>query len=107
MKKTLLLTLGLVLISCLICFSACDVGIITPEESSTEEPKVPPRPTGPSGHDPTEPTKPTEPIDPPEPPEPDHSEGLEFTSNGDGTCYVSGIGSCKDKIIKIQAGLQV
>ena len=24
------------------------------------------------------------------------SEGLEFTSNGDGTCYVSGIGACKD-----------
>lgn len=25
-----------------------------------------------------------------------YSEGLEFTSNGDGTCYVSGIGSCTD-----------
>jgi len=25
-----------------------------------------------------------------------YSEGLEFTSNGDGTCYVSGIGSCED-----------
>lgn len=24
------------------------------------------------------------------------SEGLEFTSNGDGTCYVSGIGTCTD-----------
>ena len=25
-----------------------------------------------------------------------YSEGLEFTSNGDGSCYVSGIGSCED-----------
>ena len=29
------------------------------------------------------------------------SEGLEFTSNGDGTCYVSGIGSCTDTEIVI------
>ena len=29
------------------------------------------------------------------------SEGLEFTSNGDGTCYVSGIGSCTDKDVHI------
>ena len=29
------------------------------------------------------------------------SEGLEFTSNGDGTCYVSGIGSCTDTDIVI------
>ena len=29
------------------------------------------------------------------------SEGLEFTSNGDGTCYVSGIGSCEDADIVI------
>ena len=28
--------------------------------------------------------------------EPEYSEGLEFTSNGDGTCYVSGIGTCTD-----------
>ena len=26
----------------------------------------------------------------------DTSQGLEFTSNGDGTCYVSGIGTCTD-----------
>ena len=25
-----------------------------------------------------------------------HSAGLKFTTNGDGTCYVSGIGQCKD-----------
>ena len=30
-----------------------------------------------------------------------YSEGLEFTSNGDETCYVSGIGSCKDTGISI------
>ena len=30
-----------------------------------------------------------------------YSEGLEFTSNGDGTCYVSGIGSCTDSVVKI------
>ena len=30
-----------------------------------------------------------------------YSEGLEFTSNGDGTCFVSGIGSCTDSIIVI------
>lgn len=29
------------------------------------------------------------------------SEGLEFVSNGDGTCYVSGIGSCTDTEIVI------
>ena len=27
---------------------------------------------------------------------PDYSVGLEYTSNGDGTCYVSGIGTCTD-----------
>ncbi|MGN1445721.1 MAG: leucine-rich repeat domain-containing protein, partial [Eubacteriales bacterium] len=30
-----------------------------------------------------------------------YSEGLEFTSNGDGTCYVSGIGTCTDTDIRI------
>lgn len=30
-----------------------------------------------------------------------YSEGLEFTSNGNGTCYVSGIGSCTDTQISI------
>ncbi len=30
-----------------------------------------------------------------------YSEGLEFTSNGDGTCYVSGIGTCTDSDISI------
>ena len=30
-----------------------------------------------------------------------YSEGLEFTSNDDGTCYVSGIGSCTDANISI------
>ena len=29
------------------------------------------------------------------------SEGLEFTSNGDGTCYVSGIGECTDTDVVI------
>ena len=29
------------------------------------------------------------------------SEGLDFASNGDGTCYVSGIGSCTDTDIII------
>ena len=33
--------------------------------------------------------------------EPEESEGLEFTSNGDGTCYVSGIGTCTDTDINI------
>ncbi|MBQ8415018.1 MAG: leucine-rich repeat domain-containing protein, partial [Clostridia bacterium] len=31
------------------------------------------------------------------------SVGLEYTDNGDGTCYVSGIGTCTDTIIKIPA----
>ena len=31
----------------------------------------------------------------------DYSEGLEFTSNGNGTCYVSGIGTCTDTEIVI------
>ena len=30
-----------------------------------------------------------------------YSEGLKFTSNGDGTCYVSGIGTCTDTDIVI------
>lgn len=30
-----------------------------------------------------------------------YSEGLEFTSNGDGTCYISGIGNCTDSDIVI------
>ena len=29
------------------------------------------------------------------------SKGLEFVSNGDGTCFVSGIGTCTDTDIKI------
>ena len=39
----------------------------------------------------------------PEPiPEPsDYSQGLEFTSNGDGTCYVSDIGECTDDTVII------
>ena len=32
---------------------------------------------------------------------PDYPKGLEYTSNGDGTCYVSGIGSCTDEYIVI------
>lgn len=31
----------------------------------------------------------------------DDSKGLRFVSNGDGTCYVSGIGSCTDKNVVI------
>ena len=31
----------------------------------------------------------------------DYSNGLAFTSNGDGTCYVSGIGGCTDSTIVI------
>ena len=30
-----------------------------------------------------------------------YSEGLKFTSNGDGTCYVSGIGTCTDTDVVI------
>ena len=30
-----------------------------------------------------------------------YSEGLRFTSNGDGTCYVSGIGTCEDTDVVI------
>lgn len=33
--------------------------------------------------------------------DPDYSVGLEYTSNGDGTCYVSGIGTCEDTNIVI------
>ena len=33
--------------------------------------------------------------------EPKYSEGLKFTSNGDGTCSVSGIGTCTDTEIVI------
>ena len=37
----------------------------------------------------------------PEPEPVAYSEGLEFTSNGDGTCYVSGIGTCTDTDVVI------
>lgn len=30
-----------------------------------------------------------------------YSQGLEFISNGNGTCYVSGIGRCEDSVIRI------
>ncbi len=30
-----------------------------------------------------------------------YSQGLEFTSNGDGTCYVSGIGDCEENDISV------
>lgn len=30
-----------------------------------------------------------------------YSQGLEFISNGNGTCYVSGIGNCKDSLLRI------
>ncbi len=36
-----------------------------------------------------------------EPETPTYSEGLAFTSNGDGTCYVSGFGSCADTDVVI------
>ena len=35
--------------------------------------------------------------------DPGYSVGLEYTSNGDGTCYVSGIGTCTDTDIVIPA----
>lgn len=34
-------------------------------------------------------------------PEPEPSQGLAFTSNGDGTCYISGVGECTDTEIII------
>jgi hypothetical protein len=37
----------------------------------------------------------------PFPDEPMYTEGLDFTSNGDGTCYVSGIGTCTDAVVTI------
>lgn len=37
----------------------------------------------------------------PDVPEVDGSQGLEYTSNGDGTCYVSGIGTCTDTDVVI------
>lgn len=40
-------------------------------------------------------------IAPDEKEDPIVSVGLEFTSNGDGTCYVSGIGECEDSVLGI------
>ena len=37
----------------------------------------------------------------PDPPVDRDSEGLVYTSNGDGSCYVSGIGECRDTEIRI------
>ena len=47
----------------------------------------------------TDPEEPNEPEIDPE--APTYSEGLRFISNGDGTCYVSGIGSCRDSDVVI------
>ena len=109
MKKTvLILLLALVLA---LTFAACDS-----RENPTEAPEVTPteQPTSAPTEKPTEapteqptsaPTeKPTEaPTEQPtnvpteQPTDaPIENEGLEFTSNGDGTCYVSGIGTCNN-----------
>lgn len=55
---------------------------------------------------PDEPEAPTESSTPSDaevvaPPESEYSTGLEFRSNGDGTCTVIGMGSCTDETVRI------
>ncbi len=68
----------------------------TEPETEIEVPTEPPT-------DPEQPTEPDEPTQEPEtePETPEYSKGLKYKSNGDGTCYVSGIGSCTDTDIVI------
>ena len=71
----------------------------TPEETTPEA--TTPEETTPETTTPEEttPEETTPEITPPESASP--SQGLDFTSNGDGTCYVNGIGSCTDTDIVI------
>ena len=82
MKKLLLLVMTL-FVAFSLCFSlvSCDKDDDVNNEQNTEE--------TPNDEESTEKEEIT------------YSEGLAFTSNGDGTCYVSGIGTCTDTDINI------
>ncbi len=64
-----------------------------------QQPAVPPPTPGTVDSDATEVTSETQ----PETQAPIASEGLEFRSNGDGTCTVMGIGTCRDQHVIIPA----
>jgi hypothetical protein len=68
-------------------------------DSSTSTSTTPKNDGG--GDTPNNPDTPKDPDDdvPNDPVEDPSSKGLEFESNGDGTCAVSGIGNCKDTFI--------
>ena len=63
-----------------------DTEPMTETEAETEEETVP------ETEEETEAETEPEPVD-------ISSKGLEFTSNGNGTCYVSGMGSCRDSVV--------
>ena len=86
MKKLLAIILALVLsMASVFALSACGGGDDDEKEKENEQER---EETGDDEKDPDEEEKKS-------------SEGLEFTSNGDGTCYVSGIGTCTDKDVVI------
>ncbi len=94
MKKTILALL-LVLALCLPCFAACDTGKgdQTEKPTASESETVIESETTSVSENETERESETETIT--------ASEGLVFTSNGDGTCYVSGKGTCEDNDVLI------
>ena len=91
MKKLLLLSIAL-LVFIAFCFTACD-RFIKPDDDQT------------NSDDTNKPSDEEAPDTPDNPDDDDeeilYSQGLRFTSNKDGTCYVSGIGLCTDKEIII------
>ena len=76
----------LVICLCLPLFAACDKNDKTSAEEFSETEAKTERMT--ENETETETETETEAVQ--------YSQGLEFTSNGDGTCYVSGIGTCTD-----------
>lgn len=79
-------------LACLPVFVGCDETGVPgniPTGKDTADQEMGEGTTAPEATDPEEMTAPVDPNKP-------DSEGLEFVSNGDGTCYVSGIGTCKD-----------
>ena len=97
MKKiTKLLFLLLAAVFMISCFAACDDEADTGKEVQEEGEKE----SGGAEHNDESANEEVTTVEITEAPEVT-SEGLEFTSNKDGTCYVSGIGTCTDSHIII------
>ena len=97
MKKTLLLLIVMLLVFAL-CITACNPNT-KPDGEQTDSDGEQTNPDGeqtnPDGDNPNEPDN-DEKVE-----ESVYSQGLIFTTNRDGTCYLSGVGRCTDKEIII------